>query len=440
MKKLCVIMCCLAAVFCVTSCSGKKDSPTEKTNIVFWYANGGIIGETIVNLTKQFNAAHEYITVEPQFQGSYEEAINKLKTAMRTKSGPDLIQIYEGGTRFMVDSGFIIPMQKLINEYNIDISKLEKNILAYYTVNGQLNSMPFNTSCPLLYYNKTLLSQLGYPDGPADWKELKEIALKVVAMKNPDIPYGFVMGSNMWFFEQPLVQTMIPMVDKGNGRSAPATKCVLDESDYPLRVVKAWKDLRDSGAHADLGFGGADNLTAFTSGRAAMVYESTGSLRNFIQTIGDKFDLGTCFAPPLDKNEPNGGITLGGASLYVIDKNNKTHEAAIVEFIKFMTIPETQAFWHINTGYYPITTEAYTIESLKENLVKYPQFQTAIDQLHASQNMGFGAIYGSFVEGRAVYQRYIEQTLMGDISPEACIQNTVNDINELIANYNAANR
>lgn len=68
---------------------------------------GGIIGETIVNLTKQFNTAHENITVEPQFQGSYDEAINKLKTAMRTKSGPDLIQIYEGGTRFMVDSGFI---------------------------------------------------------------------------------------------------------------------------------------------------------------------------------------------------------------------------------------------------------------------------------------------------------------------------------------------
>jgi hypothetical protein len=46
---------------------------------------------------------------------------------------------------------------------------------------------------------------LGYPDGPADWTELKEIALKVVAMKNPNIPYGFVMGSNMWFFKQALV-------------------------------------------------------------------------------------------------------------------------------------------------------------------------------------------------------------------------------------------
>jgi hypothetical protein len=107
MKKLCVILCCFTAVFCVTSCGSKKDGPVEKTNIVFWYSNGGIIGETIVNLTKQFNTAHENITVEPQFQGSYDEAINKLKTAMRTKSGPDLIQIYEGGTRFMVDSGFI---------------------------------------------------------------------------------------------------------------------------------------------------------------------------------------------------------------------------------------------------------------------------------------------------------------------------------------------
>jgi sn-glycerol 3-phosphate transport system substrate-binding protein len=144
----------------------------------------------------------------------------------------------------------------------------------------------------------------------------------------------------------------------------------------------------------------------------------------------------------LDKNEPNGGVTLGGASLYVIDNNtnSKAKEAAIVEFIKFMTSPETQAFWHISTGYYPITTEAYNVASVKENLIRYPQFQTAIDQLHASKNMDFGSMYGSWVEGRAVYQRYIEQMLMGDISPETCIQNTVTDIDALIANYNAANR
>jgi sn-glycerol 3-phosphate transport system substrate-binding protein len=77
---------------------------------------------------------------------------------------------------------------------------------------------------------------------------------------------------------------------------------------------------------------------------------------------------------------------------------------------------------------------------VKENMAKYPQFQTAIDELRASKNVGFGAIYGSFTEGQSLCQQYIEQMLIGDISPEVCLQNIVKDINVLIANYNEANK
>jgi sn-glycerol 3-phosphate transport system substrate-binding protein len=421
--------------------AGTSEKTEGKVHLVFWHGLGGGGGETIKFLADQFNASQDRVTVEPQYQGSYEDSINKLRTAMRTKSGPDVVQIYEGGTRFMADSGFITPVQKLVDEYKIDISKLEKNILAYYTVNGRLNSLPFNTSVPLLYYNKTLLTQMGYPNGPADWNEIKEIALKVVAMKNPNIPYGFAQWSDPWLLEQPLTQAGVPIVDNENGRTAPATKCVLDQNDLALRVLKAWKDMKDSGAIADLGFAASDTSAAFTAGLAAMTTGSTSNVRNFLSTIGDKFELGTAFFPPLEKNAPNGGVTLGGASLYVLDNGKgKAMEAAVVEFLKFMISPETQALWHIRTGYYPITTEAYNIDSVKENLKKYPQFQTAIDQLHFSQNMGFGAIYGSFVEGRATYKQYIEKMLMGEISPEEAIKNSVEGVNTLIANYNRANR
>jgi sn-glycerol 3-phosphate transport system substrate-binding protein len=441
MRKLCVILCCLAAAFCVISCGAKKDSPAQKKNIVFWHSMGGNLGETISTLVEQFNASQNSITIEAQYQGSYDESITKLRAAMRTKAGPDLIQVFEAGTRFMVDSGFIIPIQKLISEYNLDVSKLEPNVLAYYTINNQLNSMPFNTSTALLYYNKDILAELGYPNGPADWKEINEIALKAVAMNDPNIRYGLVGTVDTWIFEQLLIQTRAPTIDNENGRSAPATKCVLDKSDRPLDIVRTWKALRDSGAWADLGTNGSDIEAAFISGMAVMRFTSTAGMRSMLSSIGGKFELGACFVPPLDRNEPNGGVTLGGASLYMLDNGkDKDTEGAIAEFIKFMITPETQAYWHINTGYYPITTEAYTVNALKENMVKYPQFQTAIDQLRASKNAGFGAIYGSFVEGRQVLQRYIEQTMMDDITPEECIQNCVTDIDVLIANYNAANR
>jgi len=409
-------------------------------DLTFWHGMSGSNGEAINALVDQFNKSQDRITVDPQFQGTYEESINKLRTVMRTKQGPDVVQIYEGGTRFMADSGFITPAQTLIDQYKIDISNLEKNILAYYTVNGKLNSLPFNTSLLLMYYNKTLLTQMGYPNGPADFAQLKEIALKVVAMKNPNIPYGYVQYSDPWVLEQQMVMAGVPLVDNNNGRNGPPTKCVLDQSDLPVRVLRTWLDLKTSGAIGDLGFQSSDTNAAFTSGMAAITTASTSQVRGFLSAIGDKFEMGTCFFPPLDRNMPNGGVTLGGASLYVLDNGKgKAVEAAVVEFMKFMISPEAQANWHVRTGYYPITTEAYKFQSVQDNLKRYPQFQTAIDALHASKNMGFGPIYGSFVEGRATYRQYIEQMLMGQITPEVAIQKSVEGVNTLITNYNRAN-
>lgn len=80
--------------------------------------------------------------------------------------GADLVQIYDIGTRFMIDSGWVIPMQELINADGYDISQIEPNIAAYYTVNNELYSMPFNSSTPILYYNKDMFEKAGITEVP----------------------------------------------------------------------------------------------------------------------------------------------------------------------------------------------------------------------------------------------------------------------------------
>ena len=134
----------------------------ENVHLVFWHGMSGTNGEIIDYIVRTFNESHPGIEIEAQYQGSYEESINKLKAAMRTGDGPDMIQIYEAGTRFMVDSGFVNPVQNLIDKYSIDVSHLEKHILDYYTVNDQLYSMPLNTSIPVLYYNADMLRAIGF--------------------------------------------------------------------------------------------------------------------------------------------------------------------------------------------------------------------------------------------------------------------------------------
>ena len=142
----------------------------------------------------------------------------------------------------MIDSGFIIPMQQIIDDYNIDISGLEENMLNYYTVDDQLYSMPLNTSVPVCYYNKTVLSEIGYENGPQSWDDIADISRKV--MDQGLSKSGIALCSNLiWCFEQPMVQQKYPMVDNGNGRTGRATKTTFADGTLAVEIASKFQEL-----------------------------------------------------------------------------------------------------------------------------------------------------------------------------------------------------
>ena len=151
---------------CGTNAGEEVEEETEATyemataeeakgaEITFWHSMGGVNGEAIAELVENFNNENELgIKVVAEYQGEYDDSLNKLKSAQMGNMGADLVQVYEIGTRFMIESGWIVPMQNLIDADNYDVSSLEENLLAYYSFDDQLFSMPFYSSTPLMYYN-----------------------------------------------------------------------------------------------------------------------------------------------------------------------------------------------------------------------------------------------------------------------------------------------
>ena len=68
-------------------------SEVSGTTISFWHSMGGVNGEAINTLVEKFNSENEYgITVDAQYQGEYDDAINKLKSAQIGNMGADLVQ------------------------------------------------------------------------------------------------------------------------------------------------------------------------------------------------------------------------------------------------------------------------------------------------------------------------------------------------------------
>lgn len=412
-------------------------SEVDGTTISFWHSMGGVNGEALDTLVKQFNEENEYgITVDAQYQGEYDDSLNKLKSAQIGNMGADLVQVYEIGTRFMIDSGWIVPMQDMIDGDGYDVSQIEPNLAAYYTIDNELYSMPFNSSTPILYYNKDMFEKAGISEVPDSLEGIGEIGQQL--LDNGGAGEAMSMGIYGWFFEQLISKQGLEYANNGNGREEAATAVAFDENGAAKNILTVWKELNDKGFAPVVGKGGDAGLADFSAGKSAITLGSTASLKQILQDVNGKFEVGTAYFPKVSSSD-EGGVSIGGASLWALDNQDPKKLRATWEFIKFLISPESQAYWNAQTGYFPVTVAAQEEETFKQNVAEYPQFQTAIDQLHDSAPEYAGALLSVFPEARAIVESEIESLLNGNEDVDAAVKNMTESINGAIEEYNLVN-
>lgn len=411
-------------------------SEVDKTTISFWHSMGGVNGQAIDTLVQKFNDENEYgITVEAEYQGSYDDALNKLKSAQIGNMGADLVQVYEIGTHFMIESGWIVPMQSMVNADEYDTSVLESNLAAYYTINDMLYSMPFNSSTPLMYYNKDMFDAAGITEIPDSLESIAQIGDKLLDSGAQEV---MSLGIYGWFFEQFIGKQGLEYANNGNGRTEAATAVAFDENGAAANILNEWKNLYDLGYAPNVGKGGDAGLADFSAGKSAITLGSTASLKQILQDVDGKFEVGTAYFPKV-KSTDEGGVSIGGASLWALDNNDPKKLRATWEFVKFLISPESQAFWNAETGYFPVNVDAHDEDVFKENIEKYPQFETAIDQLHDSAPQYAGALLSVFSEARAIVESEIESMLNGNETVDEAVDSMASQINDAIEEYNLVN-
>ncbi|MGN0153321.1 MAG: ABC transporter substrate-binding protein [Lachnospiraceae bacterium] len=411
-------------------------SEVSGTEITFWHSMGGVNGEAIDTLVAKFNEENEYgITVNAQYQGEYDDSLNKLKSAQIGNMGADLVQVYEIGTRFMIESGWTVPMQEMIDADNYDVSQIEANLAAYYTIDNQLYSMPFNSSTPILYYNKDIFEKAGIEEVPDSLEGIEAIGDQL--LNDGGAGEVISLGIYGWFFEQLICKQGLQYANNGNGREAAATAVAFDENGAAKNILTAWKSLADKGYAPNVGKGGDAGLADFSAGKSAITLGSTASLKQILQDVNGKFEVGTAYFPKV-KSSDEGGVSIGGASLWALNNNDPKKLRATWEFVKFLISAESQAYWNAQTGYFPVTLAAHDEDVFKENIEKYPQFQTAIDQLHDSAPEYAGALLSVFPEARATVESEIENMLNGE-DIDTAVKNMADKINQSIEEYNLVN-
>jgi sn-glycerol 3-phosphate transport system substrate-binding protein len=415
---------------------GQQRTAGGKTKLILWHSMGGRNGEALTQLITDFNASQDKIEVEGQFQGTYDDAIAKLKTTDKG-SGPDIMQLYDIGIRWAIDSGYTLKMQDFIDRDKYDISDYEANILAYYRMDGALYSMPFNSSSPLIIYNKEALAKAGL-DPKTAFATMEDCLAtgKALSATNPGMIGCFTNYS--WVFEQLVSIQDKDLLDNGNGRRGRATQVV--GRDALLNIFTELRDIYNDSSHQVFGKGGSESQKQFASGVIGYFVESCAIYANATAGAAGKFTVGFAPLPRVNKSDA-GGTSVGGGSLWLMDNGSTQKADAAWEFIKYVTSAEKQAQWSMGTGYLPIRRSAVNLPVYQDFLKNQnPELIVAIESLRNSKPSCAGSVMGVFPKARVIIENEVEAMANNPaVTPEQVVNNIIAQINEELTLYNRTN-
>ena len=415
-----------------------------QTQITWWHALGGELGELLEGVATAFNESQSDYVVVPSFRGTYAETMAGAIAAFRANEQPHIVQVFEVGTgTMMAAEGAIYPIYQLMADFDVpfDPSAYLPAVVSYYTdPNGNMLSFPFNSSTPIMYYNRDIFEAAGLdPDqSPRTWAEMEAASVQI--LESGAAPCGFTTSWPSWvMLENFSAWHNIPLGTQANGFGGFDTEFVFNNE----LVATHWDNLKawqDAGAFRWGGPGsGPDAFPAFYSGECAMVFGSSASLAGVLRNAD--FELGFGFQPYYDDvaGAPQNTI-IGGATLWVLTGHEDEEYRGVARFFEFLSRADVQADWHQVTGYLPVTQASFDLTAAQGYYDANPGTDTSIRQmtLNPPTENSRGLRFGSFVQIRDIISEEMESVMSGAKTGQQAADSAVARGNALLREFEAA--
>jgi sn-glycerol 3-phosphate transport system substrate-binding protein len=421
--------------------TGVPSTSRAATEIQFWHAMTAVLGERVNDIANKFNASQSEYVVKAVHKGSYPETLNAAIAAYRAKQPPHIVQVFEVGTQTMLSSGAVYPVYQLMKDHGvaIDWNDVISPVRGYYsTTGGNLYSMPFNSSTPILYYNKNHFKKAGLPDKPpATWDAVESMAkkLKAAGVKCPFSSAwpSWVLVENMHAYHDQ------PFADNRNGFDGLATTLKINGA----FGVKMMEQLSRGAKEGWFTYGGRLNKAEalMTAGECGIFTTSSAYIGNLTRASEGKFTWGTGPLPRL-AGFPQGNSIIGGATLWVMRGAKPEEYKGVAQFFKYVASTENQAWWAAVTGYLPLTNSAAKALEASGHYVKNPNQKTAIVQMNAGKTTpnSQGIRLGNFNSVRDAIEEQMENIFSGSKTPKQGLDDAVAKSNDILKEFAALYR
>ncbi|MFJ9538216.1 extracellular solute-binding protein [Streptomyces sp. NPDC101225] len=342
----------LAATACGGSDSG-SDKSSGPVTITWWdTSNATNEAPTYQALVKEFEAANKGIKVN-YVNVPFDQAQNKFDTAAGSKGAPDVLRSEVGWTPAFAKKGYFLPLDG--TEALKDQGKFQPSLIKQAQYEGKTYGVPLVTDTLALVYNKALFKKAGITEAPKTWDELKADAAEIDSKAKV---YGY-WGSTQAYYAQTF------LYGEGTDTVDASAKKITVNSPEAQKAYGTWlSTFKGQGLHkADTTADAYAHIQdAFVSGKVASIIQGPWEITNFYKgsAFKDKSNLGIATVPAGSTGKA--GAPTGGHNLSVYAGSDKSHQAAALKFVNFMTSAKSQTEIALKNSTLPTRDDAYTAE------------------------------------------------------------------------------
>ena len=399
-----------------------------KTQISWWHAMTGANNEVVDKIAKDFNASQQDYELTPVFKGTYPETLNAGIAAFRAGQPPDIIQVFDVGTGVMMNAeGAIKPVADVLTDAGMTFDKSQylPGIVSYYSrPDGTMLSFPYNSSSPILYFNKEIFAKAGLDadNPPKTWNEVWDAAKKIKA--SGAAACGYTSTWLTWIhLENFAAWNNTPYSTKENGLAGQDSELEINK---PL-FVNHFQAIADLAKDGTFKYGGrtSEAKQIFLAGECGIFTESSGGLGDIVKS-GMKFGIGQLPYDSDAQGAPQNTIP-GGASLWVFAGKSADQYKGVAAFFAYLSTTEVQTYLHQKSGYLPITLKAYEETKKSGFYEQNPGRETPITQMlgKAPTENSKGVRLVNLPQVRDIENEEFEKMLAGEQTAQQALDNAV---------------
>ncbi len=404
--------------------------------ISWWHAMTGANAEVVTKIATDFNASQSDYEVMPVFKGTYPETLNAGIAAFRAGQAPDILQVFDVGTGVMMAAeGAVKPVAEVLEEggFTFDKSQYLPGIVAYYSKpDGTMLSFPYNSSSPILYYNKDIFEKAGLDvdNPPKTWNEVWDAAKKIKA--SGAAPCGYTSTWLTWIdLENFAAWNDVPYGTNENGLAGSEVELKINAPIF----VNHFQAIADLGKDGTFKYGGrtSEAKQIFLAGECGIFTESSGGLGDIVKS-GMNYGIGQL---PYDSDAPGApqNTIPGGASLWVLGGKSDEIYKGVAAFFNYLSQTEVQEYLHQTSGYLPVTLAAYEATKASGFYDENPGRETPILQMMGKPPTANskGVRLVNLPQVRDIQNEEFENMLAGKQTAQQALDNAVKRADEAIS-------